>query len=191
MSVPQLTLKGLEENRKKTAIVLQKLFSAYYKANSERYVKIPTIERREFAFMSWRRPGMYRHIGFLQDQMLWDYLADNGPKNCYRSAAYYRIPEADSMDKKEYMYCDFVFDIDADHIPTPCRTRHNYYFCKECGYQAMGEKPSSCPKCNNNKFEEIVWICDDCLNVAKEQVYKLIDDFLIPDFGMTYSDLKI
>ncbi len=35
------------------------------------------------------------------------------------------------------------------------------------------------------------WICDVCLEEAKNQTYILIDEFLIPDFGLSKNDLKI
>ncbi|ABR54984.1 putative DNA primase, small subunit [Methanococcus vannielii SB] len=35
------------------------------------------------------------------------------------------------------------------------------------------------------------WICEECLNEAKNQVLILSEDFLFPDFGLTKNDLKI
>jgi len=35
------------------------------------------------------------------------------------------------------------------------------------------------------------WICEHCLEEAKNQTYILIDEFLIPDFGLSPKDLKI
>ncbi|MFX0077270.1 MAG: DNA primase small subunit domain-containing protein, partial [Candidatus Hermodarchaeota archaeon] len=35
------------------------------------------------------------------------------------------------------------------------------------------------------------WVCDDCLSIAKNEISKLIHNFLIPDFGINEKDMKI
>ncbi|AEF96700.1 DNA primase catalytic subunit PriS [Methanotorris igneus] len=35
------------------------------------------------------------------------------------------------------------------------------------------------------------WVCDKCLNAAKEQAIYLIEEFLMPDFGLSKEDLQI
>ncbi len=169
---------------------LQKLFKAYYKQNAKD-ILIPDLDQRELAFTSWRRPGMNRHIGYPSKNFLIEFLEGNGPSNAYRSAAYYGKPGSDTMDTKKYRKCDFVFDIDSDHIPTDCREKHNFFICKSCNHKVAGVKPLKCPECGHNKFKEIVWICDECLEVTKRQVEILVDDFLLPDFHIPLQDIRI
>jgi len=46
-------------------------------------------------------------------------------------------------------------------------------------------------KMENCTHKDEGWICDVCLNESKNQCYILIDEFLIPDFGLSPNDLKI
>jgi len=53
----------------------------------------------------------------------------------------------------------------------------------ECGAASKGFPPESCPKCGMKKIDTVTWVCDRCLDIAKKEIYKLLDDFLIPDSG--------
>lgn len=45
-------------------------------------------------------------------------------------------------------------------------------------------------KTKNCKHDDS-WLCEECLNEAKNQVLILIEDYLFPDFGLDKDDLKI
>lgn len=170
---------------------MKKLFQAYYRSHSNIADLLDSITYREFAFLNWNQPGMKRHIAYHSPQILMQDLIQNAPRHSYHSAAFYLKPGADSMDKKEYQGCEFIIDIDADHIPTNCMHTHNYNQCKKCGFKAFKDKPECCPECKNTKFDKIVWICDECLNAAKQQVFILVNNFLLKDFNITTDQLQL
>jgi DNA primase small subunit len=35
------------------------------------------------------------------------------------------------------------------------------------------------------------WVCENCLNEVKNETFKLIESFLVPDFGISKDDIKI
>ncbi|HIH97013.1 MAG TPA: DNA primase catalytic subunit PriS, partial [Thermoplasmata archaeon] len=81
------------------------------------------IDRREFGFALFEG-WMLRHKSFKHGDELKQFLQNSVPSNAYCSCAYYEDPEAD-MNKKGWLGADLVFDIDADHIPTPCDKVHD------------------------------------------------------------------
>jgi len=48
-----------------------------------------------------------------------------------------------------------------------------------------------CPQCGKFKITRLSWICEDCLNVAKSEIIKLINDFLVPDFAIDKDKVHI
>ena len=134
---------------------------------------------------------MVRHIQFPSNKFLVRHLISTAPRHSYHSATYYEQPGAETMDQKGYISCDFVVDIDADHIPTNCRQNHDYAICKACGSMFQGEKPLICTECEGTKFEKISWICDECLEISKTQVFNLIENFLLRDFSIPMEDINL
>ena len=116
-------------------------------------------------------------------------LEEAVPSDVYHSCAYYEYPEAD-MDKKGWLGADLVFDIDADHIPTPCNKIHDEWTCNKCGFSGKGVTPETCPVCNGPKFEAKTWPCDVCLSSATEETIKLID-MLTKDFGFSEQEIRV
>lgn len=51
--------------------------------------------------------------------------------------------------------------------------------------------PEKCPACKKSKFTKLNWVCDDCLDIAKNEIKKLVYNFLIPDFGINEKDMRI
>lgn len=111
------------------------------------------------------------------------------PSDVYYSSAYYEKPEVD-MDAKGWIGADLIFDIDADHIPTPCNKQHDIWTCKNCGMSGRGAKPEKCPQCAGEKFNDVSWPCDVCLGSAKEETIKLID-VLDNDFGLSVEEMNL
>ena len=169
---------------------LTRLFKAYYKENQSGIPAIDSFEQREFGFIPWDKQMMIRHTSFKNLENLVRFLIDHGPKHTYSSGTLYLKPDNPDMSKKEYQGCDLIVDIDVDHFYTPCKDDHDQWQCKECGKSGKGME-EKCPKCGKRKLSTLTWICEKCLNIAKNEIVKLVYDFLIPDFGIKEEDMKI
>ncbi|MHA1145922.1 MAG: DNA primase small subunit domain-containing protein [Candidatus Helarchaeota archaeon] len=157
----------------------------------KRLTGLDHIGNREFGFFYWDKMGMMqRHLSFLSVVELQNFLIERAPQHAYVSAAYYHSPSASSMDEKDSYACNFIIDIDADHLPLTCQKDHDTYKCKECGSKGKGAPPARC-KCGSTRFDSKNWICDNCLDVAKSETQRVIEDFLIPDFGLSKSDMLV
>ncbi|MFX1390548.1 MAG: DNA primase small subunit domain-containing protein [Promethearchaeota archaeon] len=170
---------------------LKRLFKAYYK---EKGVDLPIVnqfKKREFGFIPWdKQIIMKRHMSFNDPDNFKKYLLIEAPRHIYSSGSLYLQPDNSEMEKKDYQGCDLIFDIDVDHFYTPCKDKHDIWYCMECGNSGNGMQ-KKCPKCNKLKIKSLTWICDDCLKVAKKELMKLIYNFLIPDFGIPIEEMKI
>ncbi len=93
---------------------LLKCVRKYYKENSP--ILPDRFTRREFGFMHFGKNMMQRHISFSNGNELWRFVASNVPAHCYYSTAYYRHPDAPTMEEKEWMGAELIFDLDADHL---------------------------------------------------------------------------
>ena len=171
--------------------IIRRLFRRYYaeKFDLPEWVLDP-INQREFGFMFFTG-GIQRHVGVTSVISVKEILKNRVPKNAYYSTACYMHPDAEDMDLKVWRCADISFDIDVDHIPTKCKLEHDHWVCEDCGYEGRGTRPLRCPKCESERIKQFTWICDNCLEEAKEQVLRLIDDFLLGDFGFSPEDLII
>jgi len=167
---------------------IQNMFRRYYQ-NGIFPIEAPTaIEKREFGFMMFKE-GMVRHKSFKCKDDLIFFLKKFGPSDAYYSCACYERPEAD-MNEKGWLGADLIFDIDADHIRTPCKKIHDSWVCLNCGFAGRGYTPEKCPNCGMARFEEKTWPCEVCLESAKNETIKLID-ILTRDFGFSSKELKV
>jgi DNA primase small subunit len=41
------------------------------------------------------------------------------------------------------------------------------------------------------KIDTVTWVCEGCLETAKREIFKLIDDFIVPDFGVSLGEIEI
>ena len=91
-----------------------KSFRKYYKENPpimpERFTK------REFGFMFFDRQMVQRHMGFPSPDELSRFMIAQVPSHSYYSTAYYRKPSAPTMEEKDWLGADLIFDLDADHL---------------------------------------------------------------------------
>lgn len=174
-----------------TETFLKNQFAKYYRRNGQAIVSPPDFEEREFAFFWFSRSGAFRHLGFIDIKELSNFMANEGPAHAFYSAAYYETPDAPQMPLKGWQGADLIFDIDADHFDLPCQKSHDRWWCPECNCQGKGHRPETCPKCSAPRLQEQKWMCDKCLEVAKEETTKIIENFLIPDFGISRSDILI
>jgi DNA primase small subunit len=170
---------------------LKRLFQAYYQEKQFEFPKVSSFDLREFGLIPWeKKVYMKRHMSFDNPDVLRSYLITDAPRHLYSSGSLYLKPDAPDMNKKEYQGCDFIIDIDVDHFYTPCKDQHDLWFCKECGNDGTG-MPQTCPNCKSSKFTKVSWVCDQCLDAAKNEITKLISNFLIPDFGIDEKKMKI
>ena len=163
-------------------------FAEYYQQQSSIICPPTSIERREFGFLLFKERIMLRHKGFRGVDDLRSSLKTIVPSDVYYSSAYYERPE-EEMKGKGWLGADLIFDIDADHIPTPCAKVHDIWVCSNCGAVGRGLSPKKCPTCGEQKFNEKTWPCEVCLESAKAEAIKLID-ILTKDFGFSSEDLK-
>jgi DNA primase small subunit len=93
------------------------LLRSLRKHYKERIPPMPhRFTRREFGFMFFGRDYMQRHMSFgTQDEMR-RFLVSQVPRHSYYSTAYYRYPAAATMDEKEWLGAELIFDLDADHL---------------------------------------------------------------------------
>jgi len=93
---------------------LLKSFRKYYKDNP---IIMPSrFGRREFGFMFFDRNFVQRHMGFTRPEDINRFMVTQVPSHSYYSTAYYRKPDAPTMEEKMWLGADLIFDLDADHL---------------------------------------------------------------------------
>ena len=112
--------------------------------------------RREFAFIFFGGRGMFRHLSFDKRTQFTHFVKDKTPAHAYYSSAYYQYPDAPTMQEKNWMGAELIFDLDSDHLP---------------GAEQMSYAES--------------------LEQVKKEFYKLVDDFLLNDFGFDEKHLDL
>ena len=167
----------------------RRLFRAYYRRLRPEEVIVTDVARREFAFTYFGGGGMQRHLAFASLRELLSHMARNVPRHAYYSSAYYRDPSARDMEDKGWLGADLVFDIDVDHVETPCKELHDRWRCRSCGASGWGAA-EACPKCGSENLEREVWVCETCINVARDEALKLVD-FLESDFGLSPDEMFV
>ncbi|RLI92372.1 MAG: hypothetical protein DRO65_00010 [Candidatus Altiarchaeales archaeon] len=162
-------------------------FKRYYRKNPD--IVVPNnIKQREFGFILFINDEMIRHTAFPSREELVKYLKEKVPRHAYYSTAYYVDPSAPDMASKGWLGADLVFDIDVDHIPTDCKADHDFYLCQDCGgISISGEQ---CSVCGSSRIKKVTWVCEKCLDVAREHALRLID-ILISDFGFSSNEIEI
>jgi DNA primase small subunit len=123
---------------------LQGRFLDYYKNNLDSIMPPPAMTEREYGFLLFREKIMVRHRAFGDFKTFTESLLSLVPSDAYYSTAYYRRPDLE-MDQKDWLGSDVVFDVDADHIDTPCKETHDMWTCPKCKETRRGKKPAKCP----------------------------------------------
>jgi DNA primase small subunit len=171
-------------------VVLEQ-FQHYYKSLKGEDLSLLQFREREFAFLQFDEQTMIRHMSFENEAEMKDYLTIRPPAHLYYSSAYYQNPQDSDMGRKGWIGADLIFDIDADHIPTECKKNHDTWKCLDCNEEGVGFPPEECPSCKKKRLSTNTWVCDECLLFAKKEIFKLIDDYLIPDFGLSEGKIEI
>ncbi len=164
-------------------------FCEYYRDPSNIIPAPILFSQREYGYLLFKEHFMVRHKRFEKISNLRTVLNQTVPSDVYHSCAYYENPDFD-MDKKGWLGADLVFDIDADHIPTPCNKIHDEFRCTKCGFSGRGITPEVCPACEATKFETKTWPCELCIKSARDEAAKLID-MLENDFGFSSDELHV
>jgi len=172
-----------------TKTFVRNKFLEYYEKHSSSIQPPTQIEKREFGFLLFKERVMIRHKGFKNVEDLTKTLKTLIPSDVYYSSAYYEKPE-EEMEEKGWLGADLIFDIDADHIPTPCAKIHDQWTCSNCGTAGKGVLPEKCPACGEQRFDEKTWPCEVCLESAKAETIKLID-VLTRDFGFSSKEMSV
>ncbi len=125
-------------------------------------LRVERVEQREFGFGDFENAIVKRHIGFRNSRVFNQYLAASAPASVSVSSAFYSLPEARPMEKKGWLGSELVFDLDASDLHLPCQQKHGRS-----------------------------WVCSTCLDSVKRETIKLVEDFLVPDFGISKGSISI
>ena len=120
------------------------------------------VASKEFGFGSWAKKIAVRHFSFSNERELQGYLARNAPLYISYSIGNYKYPTARPIEKKIMQTAELVFDIDSNELDVQCIKRHGKEF-----------------------------ICDECMEAAKDAAAKLIEEFLIRDFSVSPSKISV
>lgn len=93
---------------------MQAMFRRYYRAYRKPWMP-DRFTKKEYGFIPFGGT-MRRHMGFTNPDDLYLFLATKVPKHSYYSTAYYRHPSAATMEEKDWMGAELIFDLDADHL---------------------------------------------------------------------------
>ena len=99
----------------KSLAFLKQCFEAYY--NTQKITLPDRFGRREYAFVFFGGKGMLRHLAFDKKQLFSSFVKERVPQHAYYSSAYYKTPDAPTMNEKEWMGAELIFDLDSDHLP--------------------------------------------------------------------------
>jgi DNA primase small subunit len=120
------------------------------------------IDEREFGMGDLERKIAFRHLQFKSNEEFRKYMIVNAPPYVSCSSAYYHFPAGRPMSAKGWIGSELIFDLDANDMHLDCQKAHG------------GS-----------------WVCDNCLENVKAETLKLIEDFLIPDFGFSDNEIKV
>ncbi len=124
--------------------------------------QIGNVNEREFGFGDFEKKIAYRHYSFKDNASLKRYLAEKAPAFASYSSSLYRYPDRRPMERKEWLGSGLIFDLDATDLHLECQSKHG----------------SS-------------WVCQNCLDGVKAETIKLIEDFLVPDFGFSKGEISV
>jgi DNA primase small subunit len=120
------------------------------------------MENREFGFGDLQSKIRYRHFAFKTKEALRSYLVEEAPPFVSCSTAEYKYPDARPIETKGFLGADLVFDLDANDLKLDCTPSHM----------------SS-------------WVCGNCLDNVKDETIRLIEEFLVPDFGFSKDSISV
>ena len=123
---------------------------------------VENINEREFGFGDFEKKISFRHYSFKDAASLKKYLVDKMPAFASYSSSLYQYPDARPMEKKMWRGSSLIFDLDASDLHLKCQADHGRS-----------------------------WVCQNCLDSVKAETIKLIEEFLIPDFGFSKGEISV
>jgi DNA primase small subunit len=161
-------------------------FKKYYFDNFD-LLSIPErASEREFGYQKFNG-GMNRHIAIKSNEELRVMLITNIPSDVYCSNGYYSFPNL-PMSEKDWKRADLIFDIDAKDLNLTCRHEHTCIKCLSC--DVISPSQLTCPSCKSNKIEIKSVTCKNCINGAKQEVFKL-KKILEEDLAIKKKDIEV
>ena len=168
-------------------VLIRNAFREYYFRYSKN-LEIPEhIEQHEFGYMQFGA-GMIRHLSFRNIGELLAMLIKEVPSDVYCSNAYYRFPTY-TMQEKQWIGADLIFDIDAKDLHLPCEPTHSYFVCTNCS-DVQDSRNELCPSCNAGKLTQTILPCNKCNYALKKEV-KHLADLLINDLGVKEQSIHV
>jgi DNA primase small subunit len=168
-------------------VLIRNAFREYYFRYSKN-LEIPEhIEQHEFGYMQFGA-GMIRHLSFRNIGELLAMLIKEVPSDVYCSNAYYRFPTY-TMQEKQWIGADLIFDIDAKDLHLPCEPTHSYFVCINCS-DVQDSRTELCQSCNAGKLTQTILPCNKCNYALKKEV-KHLADLLINDLGIKEQSIHI
>jgi DNA primase small subunit len=166
---------------------LNKTFKKYYFNYFSNIIIPEEIHLREFGFRQFDGK-ITRHLSFNSFGELCAFILKFSPSDIYCSSSLYRNP-SESMDKKEWVGSELIFDIDGKDLDLDCSMKHNYTKCHQCEFINKGLL-KKCSNCGGSKLSIKDIPCKNCIFILKKEVIKLIK-ILTEDFGIASKDISI
>ena len=179
----------MDQTKDLTKQTIQRKFQQYYLSPVFKVAAPQSMEQREYGFLLFKEKFMVRHRAFKNTDSLLGAIRDLTPQHVYFSTSYYQDPTL-PMEQKGWLGADLVLDIDADHLDAPCKKSHDTWTCKGCAKAGEGQPPKVCPICKSDRLEVETWLCEQCLQQAKEETINLMD-MLSKDFQPDESKVRI
>ncbi len=152
----------LELTREQGNQLVTKMISEYYVRQNPATIAPDRSDQREFGVGDYETKIRFRHLEFKTHAELKNYLVEKAPPFISYSAGYYKHPSFRPMENKIWTGAELVFDLDATDMKLPCQKEHG-----------------------------TSWVCRICLDSVKNETIKLIEEFLIPDFGFSKGEIAI
>lgn len=164
----------------RTLTFLRRAYREYYYKGADEIGFPNAVESREFGYIPFGG-GMVRHLSFKSRGEALAEILKQSPSSVYCSNARYERPTM-PIEEKGWLGAELIFDIDATDIPTPCKKKHDIWYCDNCHASGKLPRPTKCPKCGGTP-SEFHGTCEACLDAAKDHARR-VADFLRTDFGV-------
>lgn len=172
-----------------TLHLVKNSFREYY--FKSKHVEEPRhIEEREFGYTLFGEKGMIRHLSFPSMGELVATLLRETPSDFFCSNGYYKFPTK-TMQEKEWVGADLIFDIDGKDLDLPCIASHSFAACSNCGLVTQTEmRAFSCASCHGSRADNISVPCIRCVDASKKETKKLMG-FLRSDLGIGQEQTRV
>ncbi len=152
----------LNSEKNKLFEEIKHLYNLYFKyAIKRKWLEIPDDISHKEIGYGYLKKVDNRNLSFESEKEYLIWVLKNSPFHLYKSLSYMEFPDK----------------VGGGHQKKILR--------REMAFDIDVHKTKKC------KHDDEGWICDNCLEEAKNQTFILIDEFLMPDFGLSKDDLKI